>query len=449
MKTNLALLCVFLALLGVAYWTEQVQKKRPEYLAQLNGESLVIEQKMTELETEQFHLKDVKGRWELTSTDWPVSQNTVEDYLKVLGQVKVFNEMPIQDDHHWENPVRIKYKQGGRQFELELLGVSRVTGSMYFSHSNYPGKVLIGQFIGRTKDIYISDVDKNIKNYLYIKKLFRSEKEKFLELNFLKKMIKDKLLKIKVDNTRNRWFEVDFGKKQTLPIPYLGVQLKNLKKVIENLGTFKKVIKVHREGAMVLSDKRSEMTFYTSTETIVASLFLSLNGRYGNFFKVSGMKEVLEVELFDKNLPFSHVQMFWNKTFDYKVDFTKMKRFDFKLTTPKHKEIAFYIDDLEKFEVKSENPLIAHIDKTRMNFLFNLVFNLTDFKQAKYIRPAFNGPHMYQLKIELFNKKLGISIMKDQVMVDDLSTELQFVFDLKTQQVQSGFFEKIFTVKSK
>ena len=72
-----------------------------------------------------------------------------------------------------------------------------------------------------------------------------------------------------------------------------------------------------------------------------------------------------------------------------------------------------------------------------------------DFKEAKFIRPVHSKRPKYQIHIEIFKKQFGVIINDEKILVDDISLGLQYIFANSTEQVRSGFFEKIFTVEKK
>ncbi len=82
--------------------------------------------------------------------------------------------------------------------------------------------------------------------------------------------------------------------------------------------------------------------------------------------------------------------------------------------------------------------------------MFNLIFNLADFKSAHYVEEVYSDKvKEADLIVKLLNKTLAISIKNDFIHITDLTNKLKYRFKYNQNQIKPGFFDKIFTVTKK
>ena len=80
-----------------------------------------------------------------------------------------------------------------------------------------------------------------------------------------------------------------------------------------------------------------------------------------------------------------------------------------------------------------------------MNFLFNLILNLTEFSQAKYILEDSKLENS-DVEVKIFNKNIRIKIDDAHIVLFDTELGLKYFYDYNKKQINSGFFKKLFDI---
>ena len=393
MKKNLLLSFILVSLISFAYWHEEIYKKQGEDLQStlLEGQFYLVKKTdVLSLKTDQFEFIRTKGHWWQKDEPWRLDQAKIIDFLSYLSSIKVHGEMPLESLKDTKNPVHLEFKDSKNQLKtLTLLDYSKVTGAMYLKSSDHPGKILIAKDTSRINEVYSSDFELNINKYIRLSKTISSNKERFYEVNFFEGagINLDHLKNIRIDNIRNRWFELNMKAGSITPKAFPGLKLLPFKTTLFWQGQFEKLTRSISTGQNILSNPHSEivLTFENEKQPRIFQLFLGLNDKFGYYLKEKGTLHIYQVEGGEQGLFFSHQQSFWDKKIHYRESFADIKKLEFSLKRKDKKEYQFFVTDLQSFEVMSSIQDIRFIDKTRMNFLFNLLFGLTDFKQAKYI----------------------------------------------------------------
>lgn len=412
--------------------------------------NILNQQRIERIKLQQSEIERVEDDWIDLEHKWKIDNQKVHKFIEHLKQIEIYNEMAFDPKTKWDDALTLSLFFENEWHEITLLGVSKQTGAMYFKTSEFPESVFIGRFLGSSNDVYVDEIDQKIKKYLFLKKVFNTKNEVFFSSNFLISRDILKPLKVKVHNKRNKWFEVRIDKDQTIPVPYLGIEVKQTLDILNKLTEQIEVKSAIKSGINILSDERSTVILEGQNKKITAHFYLGLNGKYGQFIKFDDDDSIYEVGLPSENIFMSNVQLFWNKKFKYGIDFTKLKKLEFSLQNLKNEKIKFYVDDFETFKVKTSNKNVAFIDTVRMNFLFNLLLNLTEFKEAKFVQMINKKMGKEKgLIIELFKKHFKVMINMNAIYVDDTIKGIRYVFENKTQEIQKGFFDKIFTVKNK
>lgn len=452
MKNNFILGTVFCILVAIAYYYEEMEKPINDKIIQLEqGHIIGDKTKITELKTNHFHLIKKKNEWMLKDSLWKVDQLKVISFIEALSALRITGSMAASERLKWDISEEVNLRIHGKVEKITLLGVSKVTGSLYFSRSQNTGIISIVQDEKAYEDIYQNDLDLGLRKYARLIKVFKQGAESFLDLNLLNAMGLNKILYVKVENTRQRPFELHIKDKQTKPNILNPLKTKNLLNRFTELMSIKRIVRIIGKGKNILTDKRSVVLVEGDSTERIVEYYLGLNGRYGHYLKIQGMDSLYEVELYDKNIFTVGIEDFWEKKFVHNnsIDFQQLKKLDFEIKY-KNEYYPFYVNNFQQFKIMSDDDRIEFIDRTRMNFLFNLLFNLTEFKEAIYVENILDKTFLTNsLHIKMFDNLYIVKLKTQEIIVDDTKNQLRFYFTNKSGKVDTTFFEKIFTVKNK
>jgi hypothetical protein len=452
MRANLILTTILAFLLSIAYYSEEVVKKEVEHKRILANRLIPQEFPIAELRTKNFHIVKLDGRWSSPVTDWSLDQSIITSLLDVFSKIYISSliETTKKKEFIGEESSSFEVKINGKWQKYILGRVSKASGAFYVQREGEE-KIYICYDDSFLDEIHKNQVDLDFKKYLRLKGLLDITINPLLNQDILGVLGMKSLKRVRIDNKRNRWFELDFIKSTTEPKIYPEFKYLNLAKRFKQQFKSIKIKKVISNGKYVLTNLRStiEIEDHESKKSML-KLFIGLNGKFGYFLKLDGHAGLLELDLSKKNIFFTSVQDFWNRKINYNLKFSEQKNIHFKLGKSAKKFYSFYIDDIEKFEIKTKNKQVNFISKVHMNFLFNVVLNLIDFKQAKYVeRLTKTNKETFDLHLKVFRKSLGIKLGKHLITVFDFESKIAYYFDYNTQQIKPGFFDKIFTVVNK
>ncbi len=444
MRNNLILSVVLIGLLGITYYVEEIYKVENHE----KSKSFVFKNldNLTKIEFNYGTLEKLnENEWKLQEVNWKISQFKVEQLLDVLENLVIVREVKNNKENFFKNSFKLRLNFNEQLRKDIIFGdISSITGNFYLK-DNMRNKTYLVQDLSSYKKAYATELDLKYRKYERIK-FYLSFPESIMDLRIIGPNLLERTQSIAVKSTRNRNFEIDLVKNEINPHPLEKVEIKNLRKEIDLAFSNAMALKWHREDKIVLTDKRSELIFKTVDEKIKTyTLFLGLNNRYGYYIKDHENQLVFELDKINAMGFFMNSQDFLNKAINYKTDFTNIDILKFSIIK-EQKEFEFFVDNLEKFEVKTKNPNINFISKTHMNFLFNLILNLADFRQAKYIleQSKLDNP---DLEINILDKTLKIKIESNEILVLDVKEGLLFHYAYNFNQVKPGFFRDLFNVE--
>ena len=453
-KKNLSLFCLLLVLLSLTYYWEEVYKNKKAEDSE-NKVSLVVNiPEIQKIEFPNFTLELIEGQWRLKGFDFNLSEEKIRLLLKFLGAMKVSSKISIiektSEDYFSESDFSFRVFSSKGTYHYKIGKKSLVSGRFYVQTSLLRDLVLVVENLSPIQGAYKDVADKRNQNYNQLQSILKSNGSFLLEENLfhLKGLSLNDFNQVKIDGRHNRWFNLNFQDQTTFPLPYKDIKTHPLQHKFKSIFSQMRVRGVNIFKQLILSDKRGSLTFKGKKDTVV-EYFKSLNSKYGDFVRIKGEPHVYSVEFLGLNIFETSVQHFWRKRIEYHTKFSEVKSLKFKLHFKQEKNINFYINDLETFEVKTSDPRVKDISNPHINFLFNLILNLTDFSEAKFVlekakeRPSAD----YDLVVELLSKSLGIKIDPNHIIVYDRSTELEYLFDYNKDQIKEDFFDQLITFK--
>jgi hypothetical protein len=451
-KQNLTLFIILISLITFAYFYEEKGKAQKEKI-KVEAKSLItVDGTITKIKTDSFHLeKDKSNNWNIRDEERKVNLQYVELIERVLkglviqGEVKDLKQKEAFFKHRKKS---IEVTSNKTKYHLVIGDVSELTGNFYVLKDNK--KLYIVSDDSLYDQPYKTEFDLKLKKYIRLRNILNLKSFDLVNQSLLYGIELDKIKSIKIDSKRNRWFQIDLEKDLTTPAIYTGINYKNLKKYSLFLLNKFKVKREIKQNTEFISNEMGHIQLQTDTKRIDLHLYSSLNGQFGRYVKLSEGKKVkfFEIREVSKNMFYMNVQDFWNKTFIHNIDFTQIKNFEFQLGHNFENLKSFTVSDVKtKFKISSKDKKLEY-QEFKINFCFNLLLNLVDFTEAKYVEEKIdikkNKSDVYFL---LFGKTFGISKKKNLITVVDHSLRIKYHFNYISEPIPDDFFKSFFTVE--
>lgn len=453
MKKNLLLVSILSALILFAYLWEQkgikkdvLTKEKVQKIFDVDTKSLV------ELTIKNTKVINTNGAWIIGELNYPADINKINFIIKTLSGISSISRIDDKSDTeqffvHQDHSFRVKNFEGEIGFRLG--DISPVTGYFYIEKfENGKKELFLAKDTNAYDGIYKDDLEAEFRKYLAFKNIITMKPMQLISQNLIPSLKIVDVTKVEIDNKANRWFQVDFLQEKTKPSILKSLKYKNLYKVIGQLWNKVKVTKIVALGKNIVSEQMSKIIFTTKNTNFVITLFGKFNGATGYFAVLDGEDKVFVIDEGSKDFFFANVQKFWHKAIDYQTDFSKIKKFVFKLGDRKNK-YQFKVEDIEKFEAKTDDPLLESVKSYNVNMLFNLVLNLVEFKEAKYVTGELTKIQKSDivLTMTLFNKDLNIVFKANSITVQDLSANLEYFYPHKIASINVKGASDFFTLK--
>lgn len=448
-QKNIVLTIIFFILLGIAYYTEEVYKKNIYVERQLKSQLIKNIDSLQVVKTPNYQLSKNLDSWIMNDYNWKTNKVRIDELVNILNELHVSSELKVKDDEEYFAQTKLSFElQLDETQETFTIGnVSHVSGAFYLKRSSRPGVVFICYDESIYKAPYTNQLDLDLKKYMRLISFLKTAPNIFLESNIFFATGMNQIHRISIDNIRNRKFELDLEKQKMTPIPPKNIGTKSLNLELLTLIKRISVKRVITKPAKLLSNLRSTIEVKGNRE-LTYKLYAAYGEQFGYFLKVSDSTEITELKLEKKSLFFSNQQIFWNKKIDFKhINFSTTDSFKFTVRKDNQKHIEFEVKDIKKFEVSTNHSDVSNISDIHFNVLFNLLFNLADFKEAKYIVDGYSQKHVYDLEVKLFDKVMLIKILPQKILVFDETNKQAFFFEYDKTQLPAGFFKQIFTVK--
>ncbi len=452
-KKNVILMAILITLIGVAFITEEVIKKDAFEIQKMSKKLVKNVEKITAIKTSYQHFIKENSVWKTDQLDWPVNQQLMKDYLKIIAGIQISGVVQEKNisDFITDDKKFIELSIAGKRHKYFLGNVSSVTGAFYVRKEGDPGKIYVCYDDSFLDYVYKTELELNLAKYLRLQNLFEAKQDLFWDGQFYENFKLREADKIIIDNKRNRWYSLNLSQNTTTPAAPSALRYLNIKLVLQNSLNNLKIKRIVSGGKNILTNLGSTIKIFHKQQDkpyLTLKMYRGLNNKFGTYLKSSKHDYIFVLENQNKSPFYFNQQDFWNKRIQYQVNFQQIKNFTFKLGHTGKKRYDFKVDDIETFEVLPKSKEVNFVSKVHINFLFNLLLNLVDFKQASYIEEVEKlDIKRFQLVVELFQKELWVNIGKRFIDVYDTNTKILFHYEYNSQQITPDFFNKIFTVK--
>lgn len=458
MIKNASLFSILILILGFTYYWEELEIKKVFNLTG-NEEKIILfnTSDVIEMTLKNTKLFKENGKWIVGDLNYRANEYKVQFILKTLNgiiktkKIENIDELKTKEFFKYQDHS-FSIKTFKNEITFRLGDISSITGEFYIEKYELGQKELyLCRDINVYDGLYKNELEAEYQKYIYLKDLISSEPMQLISKSLLAEFELSKIRKIKIDNTFNRWFEVDFEKQVTNPLPYEGVDYISLNKALENLWKTVTVNKMFEVKGHILSNLLSTIELTNNAEEkIILKLYGLLDGNDGYFVKISTKEKIFKLDEKARLFFFANVQDFWDKRLNFRIDLTLKDRLDFQLSDDAKEWFDFYVDDLEKFEIKSK--VAKSTNTANMNLLFNLLFSLTDFKEAKYIakesKPYKLKKGEFRLYTKLLGKSISIIFKESMIIVTDLDFKVEYFYPHKNKAINILNLKDFFDLNS-
>lgn len=446
---NLKLFAVLCLLIGIAYYFEEIhsKKQQDDKLKKVQVFKNLDQTKKFEFKNYSLELDDI---WKVTNINYIASEQLIKDFKYILSHILTLQELSIEkeNDYFSQTSLDLVVHTGKTSTKYTLGDVSKVSGKFYLKvHSKNP-KIYLCEDKSKFTDAYTSEADLGIKKYLRLKAIFSGDQFLFMERKLFHRIDINKVKKLNIKNRHNRPYTLDLKQNATQPPVLKKLKYKRLSDVVSFLFSKTLAIGLITNGQNILTNEISSIEIESEKQNIRLKLFAGLNGQYGKYVKFEGDSFIYRLSDETPAIFQLFVQDYWNKKFLINQKLKGLSDFQFSLSLDGKKFYSFKVDDIKKFDFKSLDPKVYSINKNLMNFLFNLIFNLVDFKEASYVMEQ-QKDDSNELYLKIFKHKFGVRLEDQQIRVVDYTSKLIYIFKYDTQPLQATSLKRIFTVKEK
>lgn len=447
---NLGLFLILCVLVGGTYYYEEVYQKNEQQITKAQTQIFKSLDQVTSFKMKNFSLEK-KDKWMVKEINYPASSKLIKDYLYILSEISSLGELASANEADYFKTTSLDFSivQSGSLQKYSLGDISPVSGNFYLKVHGSPSKIYLCEDRSKFSGAYKDKGDLGIKKYLRLKSILEGDRFLFMERQLFKDLEVDLIQSIEIKNRHNRPYVLDLKKNKTTPETFPKVKYKNIKEVVSYLMTNSLAIGIIEPGQNILTNKISTLKFTLSEGTeIDLSVYAGLNGQYGKYAKFKNQQTLFRLPDDEPMIFKLFVQDYWNKKFLIQPRIKGIKSFEFYLSKKDQKFYPFVVDDVEKFNFRSLDSTVTSLNKNLLNFLFNLMFNLVDFKEADYIELLAQKSES-ELYLKIFEHKFGVSLEASRIRVIDYTSSLSYYFKYDTQAIKTTSLERIFTVKKK
>ncbi|MCO4752849.1 MAG: hypothetical protein KC478_00135 [Bacteriovoracaceae bacterium] len=456
MKKNALLALAFLSLVGVAWLLESNNTEKSGTGQKVSGVEVASFKLAELLELELPNAKIIKKNNDFVvgELNFPVNEAKLALLVKKLNglrsvkTLKVANEQFSQFFSHQDHFVRIK--TFNQDIKFRIGDVSELTGSFYMQGlDGAQAQLHLIKDTSLFEGFYQNELEADLRKYLDFKDLISSKPFDLIEKQLLSPSFIAGIEKIRIDNSRNRWFELDLVKNTSLPVPPKGVRIRPAGRAIANSLEKVKFDRFIKEDKSSMDEQLSQVEITTKEGVLNLTLFGLRNGNKGLFLKRSDDDKTYIISE-GQRFFFENVQSFWDKRIDLSAhDLESLSKIEFELGQDPKELYSFVVDDIKKFSITTNHKNIKINDLSYFNLLFNVIFANNGFEQADMINALTSKESaslIKALKNKIWMKVLGRTLVfakeHDSIVMLDTKTNLQYVYydNEEVEQLKSKLF---------
>lgn len=449
MKKNLIYLCILTVLLTLTYFSEEILKPKAKMKRDLQRKVISQVEDISRIKVQHLEFsKTQSGEWTTSHPYLMLDEIKFESFFSVLKGLAISSEITDKKIEEFTKFQSIPFTifKGEDEYNYILGDVSEATGAFYLIDAK-KNIVYVCYDESLLKDIYRNQTQLDLKKYIRFKNMLSNLVESFHDTGILQFLLNDEILSIEIHNLPNRKFSLDFESNRMSPLPPKSIEYYPLSDAFISLISRSSIEAVIPLGRNIVSHLISDIKIKGKQNNYDLKLYSSLNGEFGRYLKINNKKELYKLRLEKPNLFFSNMQDFWDKRQKIaKASLAGLKKLEFKMSNA-GEYFDFYVDDFESFSVKFDDKRVLAVSQTHINMLFNLLFNLVDFKSARYIQVGEGDDKKYMLSIKLLGEEYKLGFSKYHIEVYETSTSISYFYDYNTRLIGKQFFANIFTVK--
>lgn len=454
MIKNTILLIIFSTLILFAYFWEQKGNKQiflpTDELEKIFSFSA---NEVTEIQLNHNNVvlsKQKKSKWSVDQVNFQADKQKIDYLLKTITGLVVVTQIDLSEHDRKEYFVQqnhaFKITASGNTYDMYLGDISHVTGFFYLDVN---GQIYLTKDSNFYQGLYKNPTEAEFQKYLTFKNMLKMFPRDFIEDDFLPDFDVKKIDKFWVKRKSRVAFELNLKNNQTSPPIYAPLSYANILSKLTHLWSLVKIKTITKLNKNILSEPLSHIKISYGQKTLELTLYGKLNGQLGNFITTSEDHWIYAIKDEGKDLFFADIQDFWQKKFSYSNPIHTYKNFVFELGHP-DKLYRFQVKDVEKFEIEINDARVEKLNRANMNLLFNLILNLTDFKQATFVLDSLstfdNKALVFQMHI--FDKTFKIQFKKYHLIVQDVKLNLEYHFIHKNNAIMVDTLRDFFTLRS-
>jgi hypothetical protein len=456
MIKNLLLLIILSALIGFTYYWEELDKKK-KYTSQTEYKKLFSFMAQDVLEINLTNLKLIKkdSRWIIGELDYKASKTKVDYILKTLEGLQIISKLKIDPRKYEEFFTHQNHSFRIRTFDneyfLRLGDISNISGFFYLELSLAGQKNLyLVKDDNIYEGLYKNALEAEFQKYISFKKIITSAPQQLIDNNLLP-YFKFNLLETVAITAKSRpKFELNLKENKTTPQIFKNLKYKNIRQHFISLFKSLNVESIRKIKTNVLSELQSSIIFIQNGSNIELRLYGKLNDELGSYITISNSDWIYSISDKSKKVFFVDVQDFWNKKFIYPRAIHEYDRFIFELGDTNN-QYKFEVDDISNFEIKIDDNRLDSINAGNLNLLFNIMFNLVNFKESRFVYNYLSNldKNIPTFELKLLNKRFKFQFLQYLIIVQDVDLKLEYHFIHKNQSIMINDSTDFFTLKSK
>lgn len=440
MKKNIILSLIFFSLVGVGWLIDSGTLSTSEEAAQAQSLFILNKSDLVSLKLPKSKIVEselgpiVEG---LNSPVDPVAFDRLFKNLNSLVVIKELENSKNSDEFFTHQSLMVELETKSSKLKFRLGDVSGLTGSFYLqTFEDGTEKLFVVKNSSVLDGYYKSKLEADLKKYLELKDLLSATAFELIDKRLFSSLDISNVKRIKVDNRRNRWFEIDLEKVGTTPAPPKSVSVDFSKEKIFELLFGIKFQKFEALNNSVLENLLSTMDVKLNDEVLTLKLYGLFNNVKGLFVTKSNQPETVFTISDGHDFFFENVQSFWDKKLILPTEkILEYEKLNFKLGFVSKKMIDFYAYDIQNsFKISPRDKKVTIKDLSYFNLLFNMVFANGVFNQADIIS-KLDSKELQQvqnnkkaLKMEFLDKSLLFLKESDTLTMVDIINGVEFKY---------------------